>query len=124
MRLSRFSIKGASTKGLLFASKDVFVVYHFVPSEIIVSQFKDNASQCKISKNLGLSPSTVHNIVKRFRGNLCKGQGRKPLLNVPDHRAFRRYCLRNHHATMMDIATWAWWYFGKSLSLKTVHCCI
>ena len=79
--------------------------------ERIVSQFKDNVSQRKIAKNLGLSPSTVHNIVKRFRESgeisVRKGQGRKPLLNVHDHRALRQYCLRNHHATMMDIATWA-----------------
>ena len=68
-----------------------------------------------ISNNLSLSPSTVH---KRVRGNL----GRKPLLNACDHQALRRYCLRNHHATTMDIATWAWEYFGKPLSHpNTVH---
>ena len=96
--------------------------------ERIVSQFKDNVSQRKIANNLGLSPSTVHNIVKRFRESgeisVRKGQGRKPLLNARDHRALRRYCLRNRHATMMDIATWAREYFGKSLSLNTVHRCI
>ena len=36
----------------------------------------------------------------------------------------QRYCLRNRHAVMMDIATWAQEYFGKSLSLNTVHRCI
>ena len=96
--------------------------------ERIVSQFKDNVSQRKIANNLGLSPSTVHNIVKRFRESgeisVRKGQGRKPLLNARDHRALRRYCLRNRHATMMDIATWAQEYFGKSLSLNTVRRCI
>ena len=30
-----------------------------------------------------------------------------------DHQALRRYCLRNPHATMMDIATWAREYFQK-----------
>ena len=35
--------------------------------ERIVCQFKDNVSHSKIAKNFGLSPSTVHNIVKRFR---------------------------------------------------------
>ena len=49
--------------------------------ETIFSQLKNNVSQCKIAKNLGLSLSTVHNIVKRVR----------------------QYCLRNCHATMMDI---------------------
>ena len=49
-----------------------------------------------------------------------KGQGRKPLLNEHDHPALRRYCLRTHHATMMDTAIWAREYFGKSLFLNTV----
>ena len=41
--------------------------------ERIVSQFKDNVSHREIANNVGLSPSTAHNIVKRFResGNLC-----------------------------------------------------
>ena len=55
--------------------------------ERILSQFKDNVSQCKIAKNLGLSPSTVHNIVERFRESgeilVRKSQGR--LLYVCDH---------------------------------------
>ena len=63
----------------------------------IVSQFKDNVSQCKLARNLGLSPSTVHNFVKRFRESgvisVRKGQGRKLLLNAHDHRALRWYCL-------------------------------
>ena len=96
--------------------------------EIIVSQFKDNVSQWKIANNLGLSQSTVHNIVKRFRESgkilVCKGQGWVPLLIECDHQALSWYCLRGHHATMMDIATWAREYFGKSLSLNTVHRCI
>ena len=96
--------------------------------ERIVSQFKDNVSQGKIANNWGLSPTTVHNIVKRFRESgeklVHKGQGWKPLLNARDHRALRRYCLRNRHATMMDIATWARECFGKSLPLNTVCCWI
>ena len=55
---------------------------------------------------------------------MCKGQVWKPLLNVRDHRALRRYCLRNCHAIMMDIATWARGYFGKTLSLNTICRCI
>ena len=116
------SIKGASTKGLVFASKDASVVHYFVLNlncQIIVSQFKDNVSQHKIANNLDLSPSTVHNILKRFRESgeisVRKGQGRKPLLNAHDHQAPRRYCLRNYHATMINLATWAQEYFGKSL---------
>ena len=56
--------------------------------ERIVSQLKVNVSQHKIAKNLGLSPSTVHNIVKWFRESgevsVHKGQGQKPLLNARD----------------------------------------
>ena len=55
---------------------------------------------------------------------VCKGQVWKLLLNARDHRSLRRYCLRNRHASMMDIATWAREYFGKSLSLNTVRRCI
>ena len=73
---------------------------------------KDNVSQCKIANNLGLSPSTVHNIVKRPRESgeisVCKGQGRKPLWNAREHRALRQYCLRNRHST-----TWARENFRK-----------
>ena len=92
--------------------------------ERIVSQFKDNVSRRKIARNLGLSPSTVHNLVKRFRESgefsVHKGQGRKPLLNAWDHRALRRYCLRNHHATVMDIATWAQEH--QEMQLEIVLC--
>ena len=94
--------------------------------EITVIQFKDNVSQHKIAKNLGVSP--IHNSVKIFRESVeisvRKGQGQEPLLNLCDHRALRRYCLRNSHATMMDIATWARECFIKSLPLNTVCCCI
>ena len=102
-----------------------FVVHHFVPN--FVSQFNYNVSQHKIVKNLGISPSTVHIIVKRFRESgeisVRKVQGWKPLLNACDHRALRRYCLRNHHATMMDIATWAQEYFGMQLEIVEIVLC-
>ena len=59
------------------------MVHHFVPIFVrgIVCQFKDNVSQFKIANNLGLSPSTAHNIVKRLRESgeisVRKGEGRK-----------------------------------------------
>lgn len=44
--------------------------------------------QCEIAKNVGPSPSTVNNTVKRFRESeklsVNKGQGQTPLLNVRD----------------------------------------
>ena len=93
--LSRLSIKGASTKGLVFTSKDGLWFTTHVPnfmSELSVSS--KSVSQCKIAKNLGLSRSTVHNIVKKFRKLrellVRKGQGRKSLLIAHDNRALRR----------------------------------
>ena len=61
------------------------MVHHFAKlRERIVSQFKDNFSQRKIAMNFGLSPSTVHNVVKMLRESgeilVCKGQGQKLLL--------------------------------------------
>ena len=64
MRLSRLSIKGASTKGFVF--KDGIVrMGRGSPlcaklRERIVSQFEDNVSQCKISNNLGLSTNSIN----------------------------------------------------------------
>ena len=84
------SIKGASTKGRSLQARigrgSPLRVKH---REIIVSQFKDSVFQRKIAKNLGLSPSAVYNIVKRFRKSgeisVSKGQELKLLLNVHDH---------------------------------------
>lgn len=96
--------------------------------ERIVCQLKNNVSQRRIAKNLGLSPSTVNKIVKRFKEtgeiSVRKGQGRKPLLNVRELRALWRYCIRNRHSTVMDITTWARDYFKKTLSVNTVRRCI
>ena len=78
--------------------------------EKIVSQFKDNVSQRKIPKNFGLLPSTVHNIVKRFRESgeisVRKGQGWKPLLNARDHRA---------HCIVWETVMLPWWTYGSTL---------
>ncbi len=50
--------------------------------------FKNNVPQRKIGRDLDISPSTVHNIIKRFKESggisVCKGQGRKPKLNNRD----------------------------------------
>ena len=44
------------------------VVHHFEQTDNYLRKIgKDNVSQRKTAKNLGLSPSTVHNIVKIFR---------------------------------------------------------
>lgn len=73
----------------------------------IVSQFKDNVSQCKVAENLGLSSSAVHNIMKRFRElgkiSVHKAQGRTLPLSVCDHRVLRWYFTMNRYATVIDI---------------------
>ena len=85
-----------------------------------IKQDRKNTDHNK--QRIYVSPSTVHNIVKRFKESgeilVRKGQGWKPL-SASDHRALRRYCLRNPDTTMMDIATWALEYFGQSVSLKS-----
>ena len=54
--------------------------------EQIIEMFKNNVSQRKI--DLDILPSTVHNIIKRFKESggisVRKGQGRKPKLNNCD----------------------------------------
>ena len=50
--------------------------------EQIIEMFKNNVSQRKIGRDLDISPSTVRNIIKRFKESggilVRKGQGRKP----------------------------------------------
>ncbi len=99
------------------------MAHHFVPNftrEMSKNKNKNHISQCKTAQNLGLSPSTIHNIVKRFRESreitAHVGQGRKPQLNVLDLWALRWHCIRNRHAAVLNIATWAQEHFRKPQS--------
>ncbi len=93
--------------------------------EKIIEMFKNNVPQRKMGRDLDISPSTVHNIIKRFKESggisVCKGQGRKPKLNNRDLRSLRRHCIKNRHSSISDITTWAQDYFGKPLSSTTIH---
>ncbi len=79
--------------------------------EKIIEMFKNNVPQRKIGRDLDISPSTVHNIIKRFKESggisVSKGQGRKPKLNNHDLRSLRRHCIKNRHSSISDITTWA-----------------
>src|SRR4029434_7358530 len=90
--------------------------------EQIIEMFKNNVSQRKIGRDLDILPSTVHNIIKRFKESggisVRKGQGRKPNLNNIDLRFLRRHCIKNRHSS---ISIWAHDYFGKPLSSITIH---
>ncbi len=90
-----------------------------------IEMFKNNVPQRKIGRDLDISPSTVHNIIKRFKESggisVCKGQGRKPKLNNRDLRSLRRHCIKNRHSSISDITTWAQDYFGKPLSSTTIR---
>ncbi len=70
--------------------------------EKIIEMFKNNVPQRKIGRDLDISPSTVHNIIKRFKESggisVRKGQGRKPKLNNRDLRSLRRHCIKNPHS--------------------------
>ncbi len=61
--------------------------------EKIIEMFKNNVPQRKIGRDLDISPSTVHNIIKSFKESggisVCEGQGRKPKLNNRDLRSLR-----------------------------------
>ncbi len=93
--------------------------------EKIIEMFKNNVPQRKIGRDLDISPSTVHNIIKRFKESggisVHKGQGRKPKLNNRDLRSLRRHCIKNRHSSINDITTWAQDYFGKPLSSTTIR---
>ena len=82
-------------------------------------------SQRKIGRDLDILPSTVHNIIKRFKESggisVRKGQGCKPKLNNRDLRSLRRHCIKNRHSSISDITTWAQDYFGKPLSSTTIR---
>ncbi len=93
--------------------------------EKIIEMFKNNVPQRKIGRDLDISPSTVHNIIKRFKESggisVRKGQGRKPKLNNRDLRSLRRHYINNRHSSISDITTWAQDYFGKPLSSTTIR---
>ncbi len=52
---------------------------------------------------------------------MCKGQGRKPLLDARGLQALRRYCLTHRHDSVIDITKWTQEYFQKPLSVNTIH---
>ncbi len=91
----------------------------------IVEYFKNNFPQRQIVKALQISSSTVHNIIKRFREtgeiSVCKGQGRKPLLDAHGLRALRRHYITHRHDSVIDITKWAQEYFQKPLLVNTIH---
>ncbi len=93
--------------------------------EKIIEMFKNNVPQRKMGRDLDISPSTVHNIIKRFKESggisVRKGQGHKPKLNNRDLRSLRRHCIKNRHSSISDITTWAQDYFGKPLSSTTIR---
>ncbi len=72
--------------------------------EKIIEIFKNNVPQRKIGRDLDISPSTVHNIIKRLKESggisVRKGQGRKPKLNNRDLRSLRRHCIKNRHSSI------------------------
>ncbi len=67
----------------------------------IVEYFKNNVPQRQTAKALQISSSTVHNIIKRFREtgeiSVCKGQGRRPLLDAHGLQALRWRCFCHWH---------------------------
>ncbi len=78
-----------------------------------------------MAKALQITSSSVHNIIKRFREteeiSVCKGHGRRPLLDARGLRPLRRHCITHRHDSVIDIIKWAQEYFQKPLSISTIH---
>ncbi len=76
--------------------------------EKIIEMFKNNVPQRKIGRDLDISPSTVHNIIKRFKESggisVRKGQGRKPKLNNRDLDP-QAALHQESHSSISDITT-------------------
>ncbi len=88
--------------------------------EKIIEMFKNNVPQRKIGRDLDISPSTVHNIIKRFKESggisVRKGQGRKPKLNNRDLRSLRRHCIKNPHSSISDFTTFTFTFTFNHLA--------
>ncbi len=78
--------------------------------EKIIEMFKNNVPQRKIGRDLDISPSTVHNIIKRFKESggisVRKGQGRKPKLTTVISDPSGGTASRIRHSSISDITTW------------------
>jgi len=77
-------------------------IYERVHKKIV----ENNVPQRQIAKALQISSSTVNNIIKRFTEtgeiSVCKGQGRKPLLDAGGLRALGRHCITHMHDCVND----------------------
>ena len=51
-------------------------------------------------------------------------KGRKPQWNSYNFRPLRQNCIKNQHASVMEISSWSWKYFDKPFSLNTICHCI
>ncbi len=52
---------------------------------------------------------------------MCKGQGRRPLLDARVLRTLRRHCINHRHDSVNDITKWAQEYFQKPPSVNTIR---
>ena len=81
--------------------------------EQVIEMFKNNVSQRKIGRDLDISPSTVHNIIKRFKESggvsVNKGQRCKSKLNNRDLRYLRRHCIKNRHERYNHVGSGLLW---------------
>ncbi len=53
--------------------------------------------------------------------SVCKGEGRRPLLDARGLRALRWHCITHRHDSVIDITKWAQEYFQKPLSVNTIR---
>lgn len=96
----------------------------FQVREIIVKNYIEGKSGREIAKNIGISKSTVNDIIKKYvsTNNFVAGKskGRPKIISQKDERALSKICKQNRRSTVRDI-TQKW---NNAMS-KTVsrECC-
>ncbi len=78
-----------------------------------------NVKLQRLCKSHHLQCITSSKDSEKLEKSLCKGQGRRPLLDACGLRALRRHCITHH--VIIDITKWAQEYFQKPLSVNTIR---
>ncbi len=80
-----------------------------------------NVKVQRLCKSHHLQCITSSNDSEKLEKSLCKGQGRRPLVDARGLRAPRRHCITHRHDFFIDITKWAQEYFQKPLSVNTIR---
>ncbi len=87
---------------------------------ILYKQCSSNKLQ-RLCKSHHLQCITSSKDSEKLEKSLCKGQGRRPLLDARGLRTLSRHCVTHRHDSVIDITKWAQEYFQKPLSVNTIR---